>query len=211
MTAPALIAPAPSVSVAPSFAVPELSLLRLEFLGQESARIGGHLIKVRRRFCDILVLLSIHPNGLNGGQLSAGLYGEWAEGQNQTVEVHRLSKLVQVRNKPYRLVQVVSADFLEVQQLIAAGRVLEAVRLYRGELLPQSAAPAICEHREFLHEAVRNAASRCADLEPLWAFVSQFPEDLELLELLQARMPQEDVRCSLVAARLKITRKKMKV
>lgn len=182
--------------------------LRLEFLGGQSAQLGDCPVRLRRRFCEILLILSTNPNGMNGGQLSAALYGDWSENQSQTVEVHRLSKLVAVLNKPYRLLPVISADFLDVQHLIGQGRVLEAVQMYKGELLPQSDAPAVAEYREYLHEALRSAVCMHPDIGPLWLLTDRFPDDLELLEHLQSRLPSDDVRCSLVNSRLKITRRK---
>ncbi|WP_052303330.1 helix-turn-helix domain-containing protein [Deinococcus maricopensis] len=119
---PAPLLPAPSAA----------STLRLKFLGGERAVLDGAPVKLRRRFCEILVILATHPSGMSGGQLCSALYGDWVETQNQAVEVHRLSKLVAIQRKPYRVVPGVSADLLDVSALLAEGRVLEAVQLYRG-------------------------------------------------------------------------------
>ena len=185
--------------------------LQLDFLGGEQARLDGQNIRLRRRFCEILLILSTSPNGMTGAQLSAALYGEWSETQNQAVEIHRLSKLIGLSRKPYRLIAVVGADFLDVQDLLMQGRVREAAELYRGELLPLSEAPAVAEYREYLHESVRQAALLSPELDPLWTLVRRFPDDLELIEALDARLPPGDVRHGVLQARMTIARRKLGV
>ncbi|WP_052303331.1 hypothetical protein [Deinococcus maricopensis] len=64
------------------------------------------------------------------------------------------------------------------------------------------------EYREYLHESVRNATRLSPDLAPLWAFTARFTDDLELWEELHLRLPERDVRRSLVEARMKILRRK---
>ncbi|MFT2722364.1 helix-turn-helix domain-containing protein [Deinococcus sp. A31D244] len=199
--APALN-PAPPAPVTPG--------LHLNFLGAEQATLDGQTLKLRRRFCEILVILTTNPNGVTGGQLSAALYGEWSDTQNQAVEVHRLSKLVELSSKPYRLVPVVGADFLTVQDLLMAGRTCDAAQLYRGELLPLSDAPAVNEYREYLHESVRQAALLSGELSPLWTLVSRFPDDLELIEALGDRLPLGDVRRGMVQARLRLAQRRLR-
>ncbi|MBZ9751528.1 helix-turn-helix domain-containing protein [Deinococcus sp. HMF7604] len=193
----------------PPVALHDTTGLYLTFLGAEQATLDGQTLKLRRRFCEILLILATNPNGLTGGQLSAALYGEWSDTQNQAVEVHRLSKLVELSSKPYRLVRVVGADFLSVQDLLMEGRTREAALLYRGELLPLSDAPAVNEYREYLHESIRQAALLSQELEPLWTLVARFPDDLELIEALNERLPREDVRRGMVQARMRLAQRRL--
>lgn len=190
-------------------AAPGAPGLYLTFLGAEQATLDGQTLKLRRRFCEILVILATNPNGVTGGQLSAALYGEWSDTQNQAVEVHRLSKLVELSSKPYRLVPVLGADFLTVQDLLMEGRIREATQLYRGELLPLSDAPAVTEYREYLHESVRQAALLSGELDPLWTLVARFPDDLELIEALDERLPRGDVRRGMVQARMRLAQRRL--
>lgn len=198
MTFPAVAQP---ISLAPPISS---ATLRLEFLGRNDGFLNTEPIRLRRRFCEILVILALNPSGVSSSKLCSELYGEWFEIQNQGLEIHRLSKLVPIASKPYRVKVSLSADFLDVQDHLMRGRVEAAADAYTGELLPLSDAPAVSDLRECLHESVRQAVLRSADVALLWQFCSRFPDELEVWEQLSFQLDTHDPRQNLVQAKIKV-------
>ena len=189
----------------------EHQTLTLHFLGQEHATLSGTPMKLRRRFCEILVILATNPCGVTSSKLGMELYGEWSDSQNQALEIHRLSKLVPIQSRPYRVTLRLKADFLDVQNLLMQGRLSEAVELYQGELLPFSDAPAVSDYREYLHESVRSAVLASQELDLVWKFATRFPEDLEIWEHLQNLIPVQDLRLGMVRAKIKVLTRRLQV
>jgi hypothetical protein len=58
-------------------------------------------------------------------------------------------------SQPYALRRPVGSDFASVLDLLAEGRVGEAVAAYPGPLLPDSEAPAIVDYRAMLEQQLR--------------------------------------------------------
>ena len=58
-------------------------------------------------------------------------------------------------SQPYALRRPVTSDFATVLDLLAEGRVGEAVAAYPGPLLPDSEAPAIVDYRAMLEQQLR--------------------------------------------------------
>ena len=58
-------------------------------------------------------------------------------------------------SQPYALRRPVTSDFATVLDLLAEGRVGEAVAAYPGPLLPDSEAPAIVDYRSMLEQQLR--------------------------------------------------------
>src|SRR5439155_1523435 len=87
------------------------------------------------------------------------LYGGRASPVTVRAEVARLRRVVGdlVDAQPYRLTAEVRADFLEVERLLARGRVAAALDRYAGPLLPRSRAPCVVARREALAAAVARA------------------------------------------------------
>uniref|UniRef100_UPI001A9561E7 helix-turn-helix domain-containing protein n=1 Tax=Actinomadura roseirufa TaxID=2094049 RepID=UPI001A9561E7 len=182
-------------------------LLALTFLGTDrpSARLDGVPMPLTLRHAEILALLALHPDGLNGDRLSWYLYGE--EGSPGTVraEIHRLRGQLGelVRAKPYRIGCAVDADFRTVARLLDEGDVAAAVRLYGGELLPRSDAPAVRAERDELAVRVRRQALDGGGADTLWTYAQTETgrTDLEILDRLEAVLPPGDPRRSAVTSR----------
>ncbi|MDL4820812.1 GAF domain-containing protein [Actinomadura opuntiae] len=182
-------------------------LLTLSLLGtdQPSARLDGAHLPLTLRHAEILALLALHPEGLSGDRLSWHLYGD--EGSPVTVraEIHRLRAQLGglVRAKPYRLDCAIDADFLTVRRLLDEGDVAAAVRLYDGELLPRSDAPAVRAERDELAVRIRRSALDRGGADALWTYAQteQGRTDLEALERLADVLPQDDPRLPAVATR----------
>lgn len=182
-------------------------LLTLSLLGDGTphALLDGRRFDLTLRHAEILALLALHPHGLSGDRLSLYLYGD--DGSSATVrpEIHRLRQQLGgiVRARPYRLGCAVEADFLTVRRLLDEGDVGAAVRLYGGELLPRSDAPAIRAERDELAVRVRRQALDRGGADALWAYAQTEPgrTDLEALERLRAVLPVGDPRHVAVASR----------
>ncbi|NKZ06315.1 helix-turn-helix domain-containing protein [Actinomadura latina] len=182
-------------------------LLTLSLLGdgQPHALLDGRRFDLTLRHAEILALLALHPRGLSGDRLSLYLYGD--DGSPGTVrpEIHRLRQQLGgiVHARPYRLGCAVEADFLTVRRMLDDGDVPGAVRLYGGELLPRSDAPAIRAERDELAVRVRRQALDRGGADALWAYAQTEPgrTDLEALERLRAVLPAGDPRRAAVASR----------
>ncbi|MFA1550908.1 GAF domain-containing protein [Actinomadura chokoriensis] len=182
-------------------------LLTLSFLGdgRPHGLLDGRRFGLTLRHAEILALLALHPRGLSGDRLSLYLYGE--DGSPATVrpEIHRLRQQLGdiVRARPYRLGCAVEADFLTVRRLLDEDDVAGAARLYGGELLPRSDAPAIREERDELAVRMRRQVLDGGRADALWTYVQTEPgrADLEALERLRAVLPAGDPRRAAVASR----------
>lgn len=180
----------------------ERPLLTLSMLGDPPhALLDGRPLHLTRRHAEILTLLALHPRGLDADRLSALLYGD--EGNPVTVraEIHRLrGRLGELlAAKPYRLECELDADFLTLRRLLSAGRgedLLQAARLYRGELLPCSESPALRAERAELAARLRRQLLSRGGPDALWIY-AQTPagrDDLEVQQRLAAILPPGEPR-----------------
>ncbi|WP_232383078.1 GAF domain-containing protein [Actinomadura violacea] len=182
-------------------------LLTLALLGtdQPSARLDGAHLPLTLRHAEILALLALHPEGLSGDRLSWHLYGDDGSPVTVRAEIHRLRAQLGgvVRAKPYRLDCAIDADFLTVRRLLDEGDVAAAVRLYDGELLPRSDAPAVRAERDELAVRLRRSALDRGGADALWTYAQteQGRGDLEALERLRDVLPHDDPRRPAVATR----------
>lgn len=175
----------PSLEVAP---------LELRFLGQSKVLLGQKLFPIRLRFAELLTALALHPEGCTCEQLTLLVYGEGANPNCCKTELCRLRDQIPISSRPYRLETPFRADFLELRERLAAGRVEEAVALYQGPLLPSSEAPVVVEQRETLEEALRQAVLVCGEVDALWKLAGRLKDDLELWEKTLHSLGQRDPR-----------------
>lgn len=146
-------------------------VLTLAFLGATRALLDGRAVRLSQRHAELLTLLALHPGGRTADELAAALHGDAGKSVTVRAEVHRLRAAIGpavLRTQPYRLAVAVDADFLNVRTALTEGRVRDAARLYRGELLPRSDAPGVREERDLLAAAVHAAVRRSADSEAMW-------------------------------------------
>jgi tetratricopeptide (TPR) repeat protein len=177
--------------------------LELRFLGAIETRWKGGPLKLRLRFAELLAALALHPEGLSGEQLTLAVYGEYGDLGRCKVELGRLRKLVPITSRPYRLGVSVTTDFSRLSELIQNNRLLEALELYRGPLLPGSEAPSVVEKRIFLEEALRQAILRSQDPEALWTLAERLGDDLEVWEKVLTLLDKSDPRTAVARARVK--------
>lgn len=180
--------------------------LRLQLLGHDaSAQLGSGRRERRLRSLELLAVLAMHPEGMTTEQLALALYGERGKAGTIRAQVHRVRLCVGARSlepHPYRLNVPVEADWLEVSRLVAAGRPREALRAYRGPLLPASDAPGVVEARALLEESLRRSILTTADPELLssWLAHPSGADDLAAARALVAVLPCGDPRRAAVTA-----------
>jgi hypothetical protein len=94
-------------------------------------------------------------------------------------------------SRPYRLTCEVTSDWAAVSAQLAAGDLAEALRLYRGPLLPRSEAPGVAELRGDLDRALRAAILASGQPEFLagWTRTRWGADDLEMWQRLCAVLP----------------------
>jgi GAF domain-containing protein len=122
-------------------------------------KLAGRPLAVSERQAELLTVLALHPGGLSARALGRCLYGGTANPVTVRAEVARLRRVVGdlVDAQPYRLTAEIRADFLDVERLLARGRVGAALDRYAGPLLPRSRAPCVLARREALAAAVARA------------------------------------------------------
>jgi hypothetical protein len=150
-----------------------------------------------------LTALALHPEGLSGEQITLAVYGEFGDVRRCAVEVGRLKQLVPLRSRPYKLDISVSVDFLKLGDLIQSNRLLEALELYRGALLPQSDAPLVTETRAFLEESLRQAVVASNDPEAHWILAQRLEDDLDVWDKTLTLLDESDPRTVIARARVK--------
>ncbi|WP_081586056.1 GAF domain-containing protein [Tsukamurella sp. 1534] len=129
-------------------------------------RDGGE-VRLTGRHADILALLSRHPEGLTADHLALLLDERDLDVVTVRAEVSRLRKTIGAEflgSRPYRLLRPLASDAEEVVAAIRAGRVGDALSVYRGPLLPNSSAPGVARLRAELAGSVRSAVLASRDL-----------------------------------------------
>jgi hypothetical protein len=183
--------------------------LRLRLLGRGrlEARLGeASALELSLRHAEILVLLALHPDGLTCEQLTLHLYGDHGNRVSTRAEMSRLRKLLgcSVAARPYRLAADVTADFLEVEALLAAGDFDGALAAYRGPLLPASDAPRVVQARDELEGALQRAARRgTAQQLGTWLQTESGREDPPAMAEFVRGAGADDPRRAVIAARLR--------
>lgn len=179
--------------------------LSLTTLGHTRVSMDGRELTLPPRQVEILVALSLHPDGLSLDALHAALFEDLrVKPATVKAEVSHLRRRLGdvIGSRPYRLDLPVVADHVRVVEHLRAGRLARAVELYGGELLPDSDAPAIREHAAFVETALRRAVLDAGDPNLLFALGDRMPFDGELHEHTLRRLPDGDSRSAIVHARL---------
>jgi hypothetical protein len=163
---------------------------RVEALGRPDCQltIGGRQLRLSPRHSEILVILADHPDGLTGDQLAIELYPDQVSASTMRAELTRLRSLLGddlLGSRPYRLREGLSCDWLAVTRAVEAGRAGEALRAYRGPLLPHSEAPGVVERRDRIERQLRAAvlAAGEVDLIASWTRSRWGADDLDMWRL----------------------------
>ena len=186
--------------------------VRLEGLGRDEAlltiddgRGRQSRLRLSPRHSEILFLLAAAPRGLSGDELAVLLYEEDVSPTTLRVELGRLRSLLGddvLASRPYRLAAEVCADWLSVESHLAIGNVGQALRIYRGPLLPRSAAPGVVRLRDAVEGSLRHAVltSHEPDLMSTWTRSGWGADDYEMWQAqLAAISPHSPLRPLVVA------------
>jgi len=183
------------------------SSVRLSVLGRDNAvlEVDGRALSLGPRHSEIIVLLALAKDGLTTGLLAAGLSPNPLNSTSIRVEMSRLRARVGddlLTSRPYLLRRPVRSDADVVIDLIAEGRVSDALNAYPGPLLPHSQAPGIAEIRQTLHRALQQAVvtSYNARLIGRWLETPWGASDASGWEALASLLPEGSPRRSRVSA-----------
>jgi hypothetical protein len=183
--------------------------LRASLLGRDEALVtgGGQSVALSRRHSEILCLLALAPEGLGAERLALQLYGDFGKPVTARAELSRLRRALPgaIAANPYRLAILLRDDRAEVEELLAAGRIGEALARYAGLLLPGSEVPLIEEARRRLDDGLREAilASGSPDLLEDWLRNPSGEDDVEACRALVARLDGADPRRPAALSRLR--------
>jgi hypothetical protein len=176
-------------------------------LGRDEALLAadGERLRIKRRHSELLVLLTVHPEGRTGEQLAVDLYGDDVNPVTVRAELSRLRRILGpelLDSRPYRLRADLTTDFGSVARLLDAGRTAEAVDAYPGPLLPASDAPGIVRLRRLLDDRLRAAILEAGDRRLLqtWLNSSWGSDDLDLWKAYAALAPADPLAARRVAA-----------
>ncbi len=143
-------------------------VLRLHGLGRPDCEVelDGRTLRLSRRHGDLVTVLADAPEGVSADGLALEVYDEDVQPSTTRAQVTRLRGILGhdvLESRPYRLRPEVRADWLDVGTALAQGRLVDALRLYRGPLLPASDAPGVVRRRDRLHRDVLAAVAACED------------------------------------------------
>ena len=167
--------------------------------------IGPRALRLSPRHSEIMIILAACPAGLTGDELAYLLYPDDLISSTLRAELVRLRALLGghlLASRPYRLACEVRSDWAAVSAQLAAGDLAEALRLYRGPLLPRSDAPGVAELRGDLDRALRAAilASGKPEFLVRWTRSRWGADDLEMWQRLSAVLPASSPLHPLAAA-----------
>jgi len=187
---------------------------KLEGLGRDEALVTiddgrgrAHTLRLSPRHSEIVLLLAAAPRGLSGDELAVLLYEEDVSPTTLRVELGRLRSLLGddlLASRPYRLAADISGDWLAVESHLASGAVSQAVRAYRGPLLPRSTSPGIVRLREGLEGSLRQSVltSHEPDLMSTWTRSSWGADDYGMWQAQLATIAPRSPLRPLVMAQL---------
>ncbi|MEV4418930.1 transcriptional regulator [Patulibacter sp. NPDC049589] len=190
-------------------------VVSLELLGTHSplARKREGAQPLSRGHAEILALLVHAPGGLTAERLAVLLHGDRANPGTARAACSRLRTRLPgvVLTRPYRLAPGIGSDLRETQQHLRGGDLSSAVELYRGPLLPDSAAPGVREIADDLHAELRGALLEAGDAEALaaWCATPHGSDDLLAAEALVKALPHGDPRRGAAAGRIASLRRRL--
>lgn len=176
--------------------VPTVAILRIRGLGLPEfiVDVGARSIRLSRRHSEIIAVLVDHPEGLTAEQLEIDVYAGDVQSSTMRAEMTRLRALLgadTLVSRPYRLAVETDCDWKSVAAHIAAGRVRDALKAYRGPLLPQSESPGVVQRREHLERQLREAVLRHGAAEDMvsWTRSRWGADDLEMWQRQAVALP----------------------
>lgn len=198
----ARLTPPRSVTAPSGWAMPALDVL-----GGHGATLhyGTTTTRLSLRHSELLLLLAESDDGMTTAELGVALSDDEQAPVTVRVELSRLRTVlgpIELGSRPYRLMSAVETDVARVRACLDAGRLRQAVALYRGPILPSSTAPAVERLREELHMHVRSCLLASDDADALLSFADtpHGRDDFEIWERVLAILPRTSPRHAQVAA-----------
>ncbi|MTE12655.1 GAF domain-containing protein [Nocardia aurantiaca] len=179
--------------------------IRLTSLGSARVTRDGRPVRLRPRQIEILTLLALEPEGFTHERLHYAIYGDRpVTSSTLKADVSHLRRATggEIANRVYRLTVPLACDAVDLAAALDAGDTAEAVRLYRGPLLPDSETPGIVEWREYFQVGVRTAVLADADPEHALRYGERTPDDVAVHEHALRLLRPDDTRRAVAVARL---------
>ncbi|MFJ9620820.1 transcriptional regulator [Streptomyces sp. NPDC101181] len=183
----------------------DTAAVRLTGLGAEEASYGGRPLSLRPRQLEILTLLALEPDGFTSEGLRDALYGgRLVSVSTLKAEISHLRRVLGggIAPRRYALTVPVACDAVALLRALERGDTADALRLYRGPLLPRSEAPGIVAWRTRTTVAVRQAVLASARPEHALSYGARAPYDAEVHEHALRLLDPADARRALAAGRL---------
>lgn len=177
-------------------------VLRLRTLGTPQAVLQGRVVPLSPRQLEILCLLALHPEGLDLERMHAALYGDRPVGvATLKTEVSQLRERLggAIGSRPYRLLVNWQADFRDLEQALDAGRIENALGIYRGAFLPRTESPLLRAWRDCLESRLSEAIFRVDNPDVLLNHLGQAPEAVDALQRLSELLPSDHPGRTLLA------------
>ncbi len=179
-----------------------MPVLRLRTLGTPQAVLQGRAVPLSPRQLEILCLLALHPEGLDLERMHAALYGDRPVGvATLKTEVSQLRERLggAIGSRPYRLLVNWQADFRDLEQALDAGRIENALGIYRGAFLPRTESPLLRAWRDCLESRLSEAIFRVDNPDVLLNHLGQSPEAVDALQRLGELLPPDHPGRALLA------------
>ncbi|MHC2999846.1 sigma-54-dependent transcriptional regulator family protein [Microbacterium sp. HJ5] len=163
------------------------------------------------RHAELLLMLATHRQGLSAERLAELVYGDPEATVTLRAELVRLRKVLErtapalvPQSRPYRLGVELETDAHQVLSLLDRGAHRVALAAYRGDVLPDSAAPGVEEFRDTVRTALREALMAEASVDVLLAFseTDAAADDAELLRLCLSMLPARSPKRAGLVARI---------
>jgi hypothetical protein len=194
-----------------SFVKGDAVALELRLLGEGEVWLNNEKLDVPPLWIEVLGVMCLKERPLSLEELLSFLYGDGGNKDNLKANLSKMRRVFPISQHPYQLSLTYSTDVARIQDLLAYGKIAEALKLYKGSVLPYSDAPFLRHIDEVLAETIRQATLHSQDSEALFSLLEYYEDDLELLETLSGVMKQGDPRSATVGARLKQLHKEFEV
>ncbi len=192
---------------------PSLYRTTLQILGTDQGlvHLDGESLDLSLRHAELLTLLTLHPEGLTAEQLAAMVYPEDVAGATVRAEMLRLRKILSGRgaaimpqSRPYRVPDHLVVDAVQVLSQLHRGSHRMALRIYRGQVLPRSQAPAITRLRSEVSTRLRDAVlgDGAPDVVLQYLSLPEAEDDIEAWETALRVLPARSPRRSAVVAHM---------
>jgi tetratricopeptide (TPR) repeat protein len=186
-----------------SFVKGDAVALELRLLGAGEVWLNNEKLDVPPLWIEVLGVMCLKERPLSLEELLSFLYGDGGNKDNLKSNLSKMRRVFPISQHPYQLSLTYSTDVAQIQDLLAYGKIAEALKLYKGSVLPHSDAPFIRHIDEVLAETVRQVTLHSQDSEALFSLLEHYEDDLELLETLSGVIKHGDPRSAVVEARLK--------